>query len=296
MLKTMAVEIVALRDKIESRASTPAEELRFTRLVEEMKGMVVAKESQESGPEFRELIDREKEKLKEFFGEEIEVPPLPSEITPKRYEEWKEKGLELHYLPPVEMKEDSDFPGWEKKPGKRHTPHAQWGIEFFDAIKNGDLPADAATLSGAWTLIDTRRKPQYNSANQRYEDDPLGPVLEALRKKNFIADFKVKGSRYDISPEEFEKPEVRAALAEALGIPVEALHLPRAIDYNYIGNAFYPEWGETDTYEWFEDVYKGQHRLYGGDSDGGGLSHVSWIGAASRYASIGFRPLGRFSH
>ncbi len=57
------------------------------------------KEGVES-PEFRELLDREKEKIQEFFGEEIEVAPLPGEITPERYQEWKEKGFELHYLPP----------------------------------------------------------------------------------------------------------------------------------------------------------------------------------------------------
>ena len=249
----------------------------------------------ESGVEFAELMNREREALKKFFGFEIEVPPLPPEITPEKYKEWKEKGLELHYLPPIEMKEDSNFPGWKQKPGKKFTPGQQYGIEFFEAIKKGELPADAAKLSGAWTLIDTRRKPQYSNGDQRYDDDVLEPVLEKLRKKKLIGDFEGKGSRFNISSYALEKPAVREALAKALGIPVEAFHLPRVIDNNYLVNAFYPEWGETDSSEWFEDVYQSNERLFGGDSDYGGLSIVNWLDADDRDDFIGFRPLGRFS-
>ena len=66
--------------------------------------------------EFRELVDRETESLNDFFGHEVEVPPLPEEITPERYERWKEMGFELHYLPSEEMKKEANFPGWKKKP------------------------------------------------------------------------------------------------------------------------------------------------------------------------------------
>ena len=45
--------------------------------------------------EFRELIEHEQESLNAFFGREIEVPSLPDEITPERYERWKEMEFDL---------------------------------------------------------------------------------------------------------------------------------------------------------------------------------------------------------
>ena len=252
-------------------------------------------EGHESRGEFRELINRERETIKKFFGAEIEVPPLPPEATPEKYKEWKEKGFELHFVPAVEMKEDSNFPGWKNKPGKKFTPGEQYGIEFFDAIKTGKLPPDAAKLSGAWLLVDTRRKPQYQNGDQRYTDDIFEPVLADFRNRQFVQNYKIPGSRFNLSPQDLEQPALRSALAHAIGIPVEAFHLPRAIDNNYLGNALYPEWGNTDTYEWFEDVYDSRSRLCGGYSVFGGLSGVDWRDAGDRYERIGFRPLGRFS-
>ncbi|MEK9152163.1 MAG: hypothetical protein AAB692_02260 [Patescibacteria group bacterium] len=307
-------ELVGLRKDLEQRVLyLPVGEGETRRLLDALDGIrnqlrgntppapERALTSGENGLEFRELIDRERQALTAFFGPEFfareikEVPPLPPEITPEKYEEWKEKGFELHYIPPVEMKEDAEFPGWKQKPGKKFTPGTQYGIDFFDAIKNGDLPADAATLAGAWMLVDTRRKPRFDNGNQSYDRDLLAPVLADLRQKGLIANFQNTGSRFNISPDELEKPEVRAALAATLGIPVENFHLPRAVDANYLGNAFYPEWGETDCLEWHEDVYQIRLRLFGGHPDGGGLSYVNWHDAGHRFGSIGFRPQGRFS-
>ena len=46
----------------------------------------------------------------------------------------------------------------------------------------------------------------------------------------------------------------------------------------------------------FEDEYdKGQGRLVGGDSDGGGLSDVYWFSPDFRNDDLGFRPLVVFS-
>ncbi len=236
--------------------------------------------------EFRELVDRETESLSTFFGHEVEVPPLPDEVTPERYEKWKEMGFELHYLPPEEMRKDAAFPGWKKKPG-------DW---FYGRLEANEIPADAAKLPDAWILVDTRGKPKYESGKQIYKDDVLRPVLEDLRKKKIITDFETKGSRFNISWDELNKPEVKKAIAEAMDVPEECLRLPRAIEWNVIGNAYHPEWGDTNTWEWFEDSYqKGARRLDGGGSGLGGLSHVDWDDPAERLGSLGFRPQVVFS-
>ena len=230
--------------------------------------------------EFRELIEHEQESLNAFFGREIEVPSLPDEITPERYERWKEMGFELHYLPSEEMRKETDFPGWKKKP-------EDW---FYGRLKENEIPADAAKLPDAWILTDARKKPAYNSGKQMYEDDILEPVLEDLRKRKIITDFTVKNSRFNISYDELQKPEVKQAIALALDVPEESLRLPRAIEWNFMGNAYHPEWGETNTWEWFDDSYqKGQRRLYGGYSESGGLSNVDWNVPGGRHDSLGFR-------
>ncbi len=290
-LTKRAEEIATLRDKIISRASTPAEELRFKNLVDEMKGMIEVKEAAETGPEFRELINREQEALKTLFGKEIEIPPLPQEITPEKYKEWKEKGFELHYLPPVVLSETGpdgkkkwkELPGWTKKPEK--------GPEEI----HSELP-------GGWMLVDTRQKPNYDNGAQIYpNDEVIGKALETLRRgaNPVIEPYDAvpnPKSRFGIRGSDFEKPEVQTALAASLGVNVKDLDLPYAIENSLLMHMHMPEWGNTTTLEWLKDkTADSRDRLYGGNSDGGGLSYVYWVGAAGRHEDVGFRPLGRFS-
>ncbi len=247
------------------------------------------KERGRMGPEtmeFRELRGREAESLRNFFGYDVEVPPLPAEITMERYEKWKEMGFELHYLPAEEMKKDRELPGWKKKPRDL----------FYENIKDKKVDADAATLPGAWILADTREKPKYQHAEQMYQDDVLAKTLEELRKKKVIGAFEVEGSRFRISWDELHKPEVKKAIAEALDVPEKYLRLPRAIEWNYLGNAYHPSWGDTDTWEWFEDsLGEGQRRLAVGYSGIGGLSSVGWGDPGARLGDLGFRPQVVFS-
>jgi hypothetical protein len=123
-----------------------------------------------------------------------------------------------------------------------------------------------------------------------YKEDILAPVLEDLRKRKIVTDFEVKGSRFRISWDELQKPEVKEAIAAAMDVSPESLRLPRAIEWNFLGNAYHPEWGETNTWEWFDDSYqKGQGRLYGGYSEFGGLSNVYWDDPGVRRVDLGFR-------
>ena len=62
-----------------------------------------------------------------------------------------------------------------------------------------------------------------------------------------------------------------------------------------MGNVYYPKWGETNTWEWFEDSYqKGAGRLDGGLSRGGGLSDVGWADPDRQGRQLGVPPSGRF--
>ncbi|OGL79105.1 hypothetical protein A3E39_02570 [Candidatus Uhrbacteria bacterium RIFCSPHIGHO2_12_FULL_60_25] len=235
------------------------------------------------------LMKQEAAKLTAFFGEYITVPPLPREITPERIKNWETMGFELHYLPPMDMTEDADFPGWEKKPQR-------W---FYEEIAAGRIAKDATMLPGAWVLVDGRQKPKYDYGKQMYENDPLGDALAELRQKGLVqphGHVPDPHSRFGISADELSKPEVIEAFAEVLHVRPDQLTLPTATDFNVIGNIHHPEWDDTDNWEWFQDSYQaGQRRLYGGASWDGGLSGVHWDDADNRNDNIAFRPSVRFS-
>lgn len=105
------------------------------------------KEPTPEKPELDAVVEREGKAIEKFFGQKLDVPPLPREITPERYKEWKKKEFELHYLPPEDLTRGRDLPGWKKKPDDG----------FFDDIKEGNLRKDSDELPGAWILIDDRK-------------------------------------------------------------------------------------------------------------------------------------------
>ena len=260
----------------------------LSKLVDRLRGLLERK-GFAPGEEFEErkesLYETERAKLSEFFEREIEVPPLPDEITQERMERWEALGLELHYLPPIDMSKEGDLKKWVKPDFKNIDP--------------SQLPKDAMLLPGRWVLVDGRKKPKFDSGNQGYENDAnfLGPVLERLREDGVIENFRHPESRFDVSPEELEKPEVVVAFAQAMGLEPGQVSLPRTVEFNVLGNVHHPEWGEppSDCGEWFADKYKaGQGRLKGGDSGGGGLADVGWHFPDARHGNVGFRLLGRF--
>ncbi|HEU0050643.1 MAG TPA: hypothetical protein VFQ60_01130, partial [Patescibacteria group bacterium] len=256
---------------------------------------------------FSKIITRESRALRRFFGKEIHVPPLPPEITAEKIRDWETLDLHLHYLPREELVEinrddngtivtvqPKNYPGWKEKPQFR----------FFNLIERGKLPPESAHLFGGWVLIEARPKPAYDKGNQKYPNDFLGPVLEELNKKGIIKQtyndretLLDSDSRFGISPNELNKRQVKKAIAQAMRIP-GGFSLPRAIEFNILGNLYYPEWGDMNTSEWFGDRYDENERilcLLGGRSNEGGLSYIDSINGNDRYTGIGFRVMARFS-
>jgi len=237
----------------------------------------------EASPELSAIIEHEQQKLHDFFGRDIAVPPLPEGITVEQIKAWEAQHLKLHYLPLIDMSKE-DIEGWIKPD--------------FQHLTESDLPKDAMLLPGSWLLVDERPKPAFESGNQQYDNDTdfLGPVLQELRDKDLIQAFKHPGSRFNISPQELENPAVIEAIARAYNLKPEQITLPRMIEFNILGNIHHPEWGESNCSEWFSDQHKaGLGRLRGGRSGLGGLACVLSDDPDYRLDVIGFRALGRFS-
>lgn len=162
---------------------------------------------------------------------------------------------------------------------------------FLSQIANGRLSEDAETIRSGWYLVDTCRKPNLEKGENRYEDDYLGPIMQKLRREGEIYTFRKlpEDSRLGASPNEIQNV-IMPELSRARSIP-QARSM-RAIEFNVWGKMSHPEWGETDTLEWFEDELKGSVgplTLIGGSSKRGGLSDIGFGWPYHRHADAGFR-------
>jgi hypothetical protein len=231
---------------------------------------------------FGKLIKAEMKKLEEFFGYEIPVPGLPKTVDLKRYEEWQNLGFEIHFLPKENMNPNRELPGWIIPPNDT----------YFEKINN------SYELDGKWILIESRDKPDIDIENegmQEYPNDPFAEKIKDLRAKGILRQHPNPRSRSNISYYDLNKPVIIQAFAEILKADPDSIRLPRAIEWNYLGNAFYPEWGQSETWEYFKEKFEDEagrmQVLCGGDISDGGLFDVSYIDEDDNLNRSGFRLL-----
>lgn len=223
-----------------------------------------------------DIVKKEQKSINLFFNTEIIiVPPLPEWITEKHLALWTSLLFDLHFLPRVEMKQDLNLEKWIDRPEK----------VFYGKIKDckitAGLPtgqAGAVFLPGKWVLVDSRNKPEKKrlwinkneakllkifgidlkkSEKQQYEKDYL---QEELKKNGF-------GSRFCLTINDIDK--LKPFVAEILQVENGIVRLPRFIEWNYLANAFYPQWVATKTWEWFDDKFGNDCHLAGGCGSAG---------------------------
>lgn len=190
----------------------------------------------------------------------------------------------IHY-PRKRLTRDSRF--WDGK-----TRPQEW---FWQQIDEGRVSKSAANLSGKWALIESVQKPQYDYGRQMYYGgkDPLGEALKGWRKDGRIAipswarDVPAN-SRFAVSADETDALVV-PHVTNLLGVKANLVGPPREIEFNVAGNLNHPEWGQTNTWEWFADQFELGSRLVGGDSALSGLAHVNALGSGRRHDDLGFR-------
>lgn len=223
------------------------------------------------------FLKEEEKSLSNFFGEKFNLS-LPA-ISEDNFKKLSNFGFDLHFLPQIEITKEKNFPGWREKPKNN----------FFNLIKKEKLPTSAASLWGKWIFIENRKKPRKNCwwitkddlgvkilnkifhfdfkkhcqkiNRQPYENDFLLPILKA---NGFASRFSLTWREI----EEIIKPET----AKLLGVSAEKIRLPRFIEWNFLANAFYPQWGKTSTWEWFSD------RLATGECLSGGCKSLNILG------------------
>lgn len=238
------------------------------------------------------LLKTEEKKINEFLGQKVFLPQ--PDISNETLERFKKLGFELHFLPKFELNEEKKFIGWLKPPKSN----------FYQLIKKGKLSLSNSNLTGRWILIDGRDKPvrvypwlakddvivflmnlfgvnfytlSKKFDKQQYDHDFL---LEILKKSGF-------NSRFSLSWRQIDE-NIKPAAADFLQVAKEKIRLPYFVEWNFLSNLFFPQWGKTSTWEWFQDRLKTGECLAGGAGD---LASIGWDPPDYWSVILGFRFL-----
>jgi len=122
-----------------------------------------------------QFVAEEQKILTSALVREIILPPLPQDlmVAMRRAKEIGWIQAAAHFLPKIELKQNSEFPGLTVKLG-------DW---YWQQIREGKIAKDAATLGGMWAIFDGSQKPQYDDGKQMYENDLFAPLLTQLREE-----------------------------------------------------------------------------------------------------------------
>ena len=216
-----------------------------------------------------QIVKKEQKVINEFLGKKSEdVPQLPSWITEELIRYWDENMFHIHWLPQITVDRNSNFPLWKQKPSEF----------FYKKIQKRDLKEEAKILSGKWILIDSRDKPSkkvpWITVNSSWFFKVIGisskDYFKKWGKQKHSNEYLTKilerngfGSRFCSTIQDIE--ELKSFTLNFLRIDSKKrIRLPFFMEYNYLGNAFYNQWGTTRTWEWHEDKLKDGQRLAGG--------------------------------
>jgi len=232
-------------------------------------------------PSSNQLVTAARKKLESHFARDFEVPVPPQDLfeTLRNFAERGIKGLdEVYYQPSLQLTEDHEL--WEGEGIVKPEPY------FWEQIKDGNFPEEAAMLEEGWYIGDGSGKPMYANGQQRYgENDYMGRLMAYLRGYDRIQKYSgiPDDSRFGASSQQIEKiilPEF------ALGSDAKGnVRIRTYMEFVFRGNIAHPEYGLTNTLEWHGDpAFQGASRLVGG----GGLANVNCRSVFNRDDRTGF--------
>ena len=284
---------------------------------EVLRALVAESEAYPQGTPIRDLVEKPAQEIA-HFREVADSLPTPKQFINQERERLSQKGFtDSNVEFPSEESLDQVFEAWKRAVELGFIEVKAHVIVGMD-LENIDLPGgwvrlekwygqqigktidkDAAVLKPAYVLVDTTPKPKYDSGRQLYPNDSFGPLISLLREEGKIIvpdDYKhvPQTSRFAVTPQERET-SFNPAFAQVLKVDPSQVRVPTAAENNFLGNIHHPEFGQNNTWEWYDDHFGGDSRLFGGCSDGGGLARVFYDWSGGRIGSFGFRPLVVFS-
>ncbi|HRY56812.1 MAG TPA: AAA family ATPase [Patescibacteria group bacterium] len=245
-----------------------------------------------------ETLKNEQAAWKKVLGVDVEVPPLPDSVTPEVREKLKDLGMELRFIPDVNLGTLADikrdgvdeylknrqrlYPNWHKYETLTDSQKEDHSIGrnleewYWNLVKDEKVPFPQ--LPGKWIAVETMPKPKYGDKYSSSQiTDELG--LE---------------DRFNVTWNDANKAinEAEGNILAAAGLPIigEQVRMLEAIEWNLLANR--EGWGKTNTYEWTNTELRDggvSDRVIVGYSDSGGAAYAIWYRPGRSYDRLGFR-------
>jgi len=251
----------------------------------------------------------------EVLGREVEIKPLPSVVTPEVQRKLEAMGLELRFIPKLDLgrKEDikpvtrrtgvlrtgeevvtaaeenyltqleAKYPKWKRYEGLTEDEKGDHSVSrnleewYWEQVKLGGI--NFPQLPGQWVAVEKMPKPSYG---EKYADSKI------TRDMGFEDRFNISWNDADAAITRL-KPNIlrEAGIVSTSGADVRMLE---AVEWNLLANR--EGWGKTDTYEWVNTDGRGSGgsgRVVVGDSGYGGAADARWYRPDHRHDYLGFR-------
>ena len=224
-----------------------------------------------------EVFQNEQDAWKKVLGIEVDIQPLPASITPEVKKNLEKMGMELRFIPSLNLGtlEDLQSQGTEKflndlqhrYPNWKNLP--EW---YWESVK--DEKIDFPKLPGNWVAVETMPKP---ADGDRYA---LSKVSERLGFED----------RFNITWNDIDKTinREKGNILNDVGLCSGDARMLEAIEWNLLGKR--EGWGETNTYEWTNTKLRDFGDCVAiGDSILGGAAHAIWFRPDRSIRRFGFR-------
>lgn len=252
--------------------------------------------SKEIAPQ-SEAFQGEKSAWKKVLGVEVDIQPLPAIVTPEVKKNLKEFGMELRFIPSLnlgtleDLKKEGEesylnnlqlrYPKWRSDESaayewKDHFIARNLGEWYWEEVKDGKI--DFPQLTGTWMAVEMMPKP--NSVDHHYAHSKISEKL-GFKNRFYIT--------WDEANEAITR-EKKNILDEA-GLNSGDVRMLEAIEWNLLANR--EGWGKTNTFEFtntnFRRYGESFYRVMLGNSTFGGASAGGGFCPCYGDRNIGFR-------
>jgi hypothetical protein len=251
----------------------------------------------------KQIQFHEKKAWKAVLGIDLEVPPLPPEVTPEVKKSLESFGFELRYIPKLDIGSLSELkqngaekfldriqnlcPKWRKyeslsrKQRLNHSIARNLEKWFWELAEYGDM--NFPQLPGNWVAVETMPKP---SRGKAYDKTLVSELLG--REDRF-------GATWNNAYEAIETH--KSDLLEMIGLSSsKRVRMLEAVEWNLLANR--EGWGSTNTFEWTNTETRNNnglhHRIVVGRFDQnnvsrGGAACAGWFRPSTSENYLGFR-------
>jgi len=292
----VAKDINARLNRLDEEITQAPEIASLEGRLEEAEGLLKESRLREA-----KTIERtEQEGWQRVLGARVEIKPLPSTVTPEVRRNLERLGLELRYMPALDIGNHEQlrekgveaylaelqkrYPNWKPFESLDERERVDYRVSrnlekvYWDIVRAGQV--DFPLLPGQWMAVETVEKPNYG---RKYPKTTLAEKLGFPDDRFNASWYSVHGA-IDI--------EKRKILSEIGLTDREAdFRLLETLEWNLLGNR--EGWGKTNASEWTNSKYINwsgdSFRIVTGRSEVGGASHVAADPPNNRISSVGFR-------